>query len=71
MTIKEVAKQFLETVKKGRSSVDEKPAIKMLDKSEIEDLIREQAYKLYKKRGGVGGSAEEDWAQAERMVTKV
>ena len=71
MTIKEVAKQFLETVKKGRSSAEEKPAIKMLDRSEIESLIREQAFKLYQRRGGVGGSPEDDWAQAERMVTKI
>lgn len=70
MTIKEAAKQFLETVKKGRASVEEKPAIKMLDKGEIESLIREQAYKLYQQRGGCG-CATEDWLEAERMVTKI
>ena len=43
----------------------------MLDRNEIEDIIREQAYKLYEERGYTHGRDTDDWLEAERMVTKV
>ena len=32
------------------------------------DRIAKRAYALYERRGGNGGSAEEDWLQAEREI---
>jgi len=43
----------------------------MLNRQEIENLIREQAYKIFEQRGCSHGSDLDDWLQAERMVTKV
>lgn len=42
----------------------------MLDKDEIERLIREQAYRLFEQRGYVDGADVDDWLEAERIVTK-
>jgi len=36
--------------------------------AEIEELIRQRAYELYQKRGGVGGDPKDDWQQAKREV---
>ncbi len=70
--IKRAAKKFLTGVStKTRISAQKKPAIKMLDKSEIEGIIREQAYKLYEQRGYSHGCDMDDWLAAERIVTKV
>jgi len=71
MTIKREAKRFLENVKTRRSTTRKKPAIKMLDRDEIEGIIREQAYKLYEQRGYAHGADMSDWLEAERIVTKV
>jgi hypothetical protein len=32
------------------------------------DRISQRAYALYERRGGNGGSAEDDWFQAEREI---
>ena len=32
------------------------------------DRIAQRAYALYERRGGQGGSAEDDWLQAEREI---
>ena len=71
MTIKKAAKRFLESAKAKRSIVKRKPAIKMLGKDEIENIVREQAYKLYEQRGYTHGCDFSDWLEAERTVTKV
>lgn len=71
MTIKRAARRFLENAKTRRSAVKNKPAIKMLGKDEIENIIREQAYKLYERRGYTHGCDVDDWLEAERIVTKV
>ena len=71
MTIKKAAKRFLENAKIRRPAVKKKPAIKMLDKDEIESIIREQAYKLYEQRGYSNGCDVIDWLEAEKIVTKV
>jgi hypothetical protein len=71
MAIKRDAKKFLTAVRPKSTATGRKPAIKMLDRQEIENLIREQAYKLFEQRGCSHGSDLEDWLQAERMVTKV
>ena len=34
----------------------------------LEDRIRARAYELYLQRGGMGGSPEQDWFQAQREV---
>lgn len=34
-----------------------------------EDAIRARAYEIWRRRGGVGGSPEEDWAQAQRELS--
>ncbi|MCK5014246.1 MAG: DUF2934 domain-containing protein [Candidatus Omnitrophica bacterium] len=71
MTIKKAAKRFLENAKTKRTAAKRKPAIKMLDRDEIEGIIREQAYKLYKQRGYSHGCDVVDWLEAEKIVTKV
>ncbi len=71
MTIKKAAKRFLESAKTKRTTAKKKPAIKMLDRDEIEGIIREQAYKLYEQRGYSHGCDTADWFEAERIVTKV
>ena len=71
MTIKRAAKRFLESATIKKPKAKKKPAIKMLDRNEIEDIIREQAYKLYEERGYTHGRDTDDWLEAERMVTKV
>ena len=37
---------------------------------EIEDAIRNRAYQLYEQRGGAGGSAMQDWLEAEAEVLR-
>ena len=37
-------------------------------KEELRQKIAEKAYELYCKRNGGPGSAEEDWAKAEKIV---
>ena len=71
MTIKKAAKRFLENAKIKRTAAKRKPAIKMLDRTEIESIIREQAYKLYEQRGYTHGGDMNDWLEAEKIVTKV
>ena len=71
MVIRKAAKRFLDNSKPRTSTVRRKPAIKMLDKTEIENIIREQAYKLYEQRGYTNGHDLDDWLEAERIVTKV
>jgi hypothetical protein len=71
MTIKRAAKRFLETAKIRRPAAKKRPAIKMLEKDEIESIIREQAYKLYEQRGYSHGCDMNDWLEAEKIVTKV
>jgi Protein of unknown function (DUF2934) len=34
----------------------------------VEEKIRARAYELYVQRGGVGGSAEQDWLRAKEEV---
>ena len=34
----------------------------------LEEQIRARAYEIYLQRGGVGGSPEQDWFQAQREV---
>ncbi len=70
MAIKRDAKKFLSAVR-PKTSTSRKPAMKMLNRQEIENLIREQAYKIFEQRGCSHGSDLDDWLQAERMVTKV
>ena len=70
MAIKREAKKFLTAVR-PKTTATRKPAMKMLNKQEIESLIREQAYKLWEQRGGLHGSDLDDWLKAERIVTKV
>lgn len=36
-----------------------------------EDAIRSAAYALYEKRNGIGGSAEQDWLQAEAQLAQI
>src|SRR5882724_2296471 len=36
--------------------------------AEIEELIRQRAYELYQKRGGVGGDPKDDWQHAKKEV---
>jgi hypothetical protein len=38
--------------------------------AEIEEQIRQRAYELYQRHGGVGGNAADDWAQAKREVLR-
>ena len=71
MAIKRAAKKFLTGVAPKKTTGRRKPAIKMLDRNEIEDIIREQAYKLYEQRGCTHGADLNDWFEAERIVTKV
>ena len=71
MTIQLAAKRFLESAATLGSAEKKKPAIKMLDKSEIEGIIREQAYKLYLQRGCSDGCSVNDWLEAERIVTGI
>ncbi len=71
MTIKKAAKRFLESAKIKRTIIKKKPAIKMLGRDEIENIIRERAYKLYEQRGYTNGSDAADWFEAEKIVTKV
>ena len=68
MTIKRAAKRFLKTATIKRPSAKKKPAIKMLDRTEIESIIREQAYKLYEDRGYTHGHDMDDWLEAEEEV---
>jgi Protein of unknown function (DUF2934) len=35
---------------------------------DLQKRIQEKAYELYLKRNGGPGSAEEDWAKAEKMI---
>ena len=70
MTIKRAAKKFLTGVKTKRTPTGVNPAVKVLDRGEIEDLIREQAYKLYEQRGYAHGQDVNDWIEAERIITK-
>ncbi len=35
---------------------------------ELQDQIRHRAYELWEQRGRQGGSAEQDWLQAEKEV---
>ena len=71
MVIKRAAKKFLTGVTPKRAPAKKKPAIKMLDRNEIDNIIREQAYKLYEQRGCTHGADMNDWLEAERIVTKV
>ena len=70
MTIKKAAKRFLKGAKVKRSTAKKKPAIKMLGQEEIENIVREQAYKLYERRGYAHGCDVADWLEAERLVMK-
>lgn len=36
-----------------------------------EEVIRSAAYALYETRNGMGGSAEEDWLQAEAQIAQI
>ena len=51
-----------------------KPAVKEVVKSEVfvmqslEEKVRARAYELYLRRGGRGGSPEQDWFQAMQEV---
>ena len=47
------------------NSVSRRPS--RLD-SEIEAQIRQRAYELYQKRGGLGGDPTDDWEQAKKDV---
>jgi hypothetical protein len=38
--------------------------------AEIEEQIRQRAYELYQRYGGVGGNAADDWAQAKKEVLR-
>jgi hypothetical protein len=38
--------------------------------AEIEEQIRQRAYELYQRHGGVGGNAADDWAQAKKEVLR-
>jgi Protein of unknown function (DUF2934) len=38
--------------------------------AEIEEQIRQRAYELYQRNGGVGGNAADDWAQARKEVLR-
>lgn len=38
--------------------------------SDIEERIRERAYKLYEQRGRIDGFASEDWLQAETEMNE-
>ena len=69
MTIKKAAKRFLTSVKTKTSSAPKRPAIKMLEKNEIEGIIREQAYKLFEQRRYTHGSDVDDWL--ERVCEKL
>ena len=70
MAIKRAAKKFLTEVKQNRTPTKRKPTAKMIDQNEIENIIREQAYRLYEQRGYTHGADLDDWIKAERIVTK-
>jgi hypothetical protein len=38
--------------------------------AEIEEQIRQRAYELYQRHGGVGGNPADDWAQAKKEVLR-
>jgi len=38
--------------------------------AEIEEQIRQRAYELYQRHGGIGGNAADDWAQAKKEVLR-
>ena len=63
MTIKKAAKRFLENAKIKRPAAKRKPAIKILDRDEIEGIIREQAYKL------VQNNAMKAWQEKENFLS--
>ncbi|MBN1869204.1 MAG: DUF2934 domain-containing protein [Candidatus Omnitrophica bacterium] len=71
MIINRTAKDFFEKASSGQSSARPRPAIKMLDRWEIENMIRERAYKLFEQRGYIHGFDLDDWLKAEKIVTKV
>ena len=50
--------------------VEPKPIVKAEPQHKVSTLqkIQEKAYDLYLKRNGGPGSAEQDWAEAERIV---
>ena len=55
-----------------KSSANTKSSQKMVlgNPGELNDMIREKAYELYKQRGGWHGSDVEDWLEAEREVRR-
>lgn len=34
----------------------------------VEEQVRQRAFELYQQRGGTGGTAQEDWLQAEMEI---
>ena len=40
-----------------------------MHKAKLQDEIARIAYGLYERRGRIGGCAEEDWIEAEKIVT--
>jgi Protein of unknown function (DUF2934) len=63
-----------ETVRKdSRSPVSPTRSLALranLADAEIEAQIRQRAHELYQKRGGVGGSATDDWMRAKEEVLR-
>jgi len=63
-TVKKTA--FTSRLTKNREEVPVTQA--PVPKVDILKKIQEKAYELYLKRNGAPGSAEEDWAHAEKIV---
>ncbi|MBF0504879.1 MAG: DUF2934 domain-containing protein [Candidatus Omnitrophica bacterium] len=63
-TVKKTAFTSRESKSREEIPVTQTPVPKV----DILKKIQEKAYELYLKRNGGPGSAEEDWAQAEKIV---
>jgi hypothetical protein len=65
-TVKRTA--FTSQIPKSRVEIPVTQTAKAKDEGAILKKIQEKAYELFLKRNGGPGSAEQDWAQAEKIV---
>ena len=70
MVVKRAAKKFLSDIKTKRAPVKERLAAKQLNGNDIENIVREHAYRLYEQRGCTHGADLNDWLEAERIIKR-
>ena len=54
----------------AKSKTKHRRSIKTAESSDIENRIRDRAYRLYEQRGCVDGFALDDWFQAEAEILR-